>query len=231
MNKKKPAAGAGATQSGKRILIIDDHAIVRQGLVHLINQEKDFTVCGDVDDALKGMAAIDRLKPDLVMVDISLPGMNGIEFIKNAKARNPDLPVLVLSMHDESLYAERSLRAGALGYVMKGAKSGEIMAALRKALRGEIYTSAKVGMALLQKSLGNQPTQSVSLVSVLSDRELEVFELIGKGKTTREIAGVLNLSIKTVDSHRMHIKEKLGITTATELVRHAVHHVGNVTAP
>jgi DNA-binding NarL/FixJ family response regulator len=206
-------------------LIIDDHLVVRQGLKQLINREEDLMACGDVGDAAKGLDAIRFLKPDVVLVDISLPGMNGIEFIKNAKAYHPNLPIVVFSMHEESLYAERVLRAGALGYVMKKADSEEIITALRKALRGEIHTSGALGGALLQRFLGKRLPKTGSPVSRLSDRELEVFEMIGHGRTSREIASALNLSIKTVDTHRMHAKDKLGLRTAVELVQHAVHHV------
>jgi DNA-binding NarL/FixJ family response regulator len=211
----------------RRVLIIDDHLVVRQGLKHLIDREDDLLTCGDVADARKGLDAIHGLNPDVVLVDISLPGMNGIEFIKNAKASHPDLPIVVFSMHDESLYAERAIRAGALGYVMKKADSEEMIAALRKALRGEIHTSSIIGGTLLHRLLGRKRPENGSSVSRLSDRELEVFEMIGHGKTSREIAGTLKLSIKTVDTHRMHVKEKLGLRTAIELVQHAVHHVEN----
>jgi len=212
----------------RRVLIIDDHLVVRQGLKHLINREEDLITCGDAGDAREGLDAIRLLSPDIVLVDISLPGMNGVEFIKNAKACHPALPIVVFSMHEESLYAERVLRAGALGYVMKKADSEELITALRKALQGEIYTSGAVGGALLQRLLGKQSPKREFSVSRLSDRELEVFELIGNGKTTREIAASLNLSVKTVDTHRMHVKEKLGIRSSIELVQHAVHHVENL---
>ena len=211
----------------RRVLIIDDHLVVRQGLKHLIDREDDLLTCGDVADARKGLDAIHGLNPDVVLVDISLPGMNGIEFIKNVKASHPDLPIVVFSMHDESLYAERALRAGALGYVMKKADSEEMIAALRKALLGEIHTSGAIGGTLLHRLLGRQRPGNGAPVSRLSDRELEVFEMIGHGRTSREIAGALKLSIKTVDTHRMHVKEKLGLRTAIELVQHAVHHVEN----
>ena len=211
----------------RRVLIIDDHLVVRQGLKHLINREEDLITCGDAGDAREGLDAIRLLSPDIVLVDISLPGMNGVEFIKNSKACHPALPIVVFSMHEESLYAERVLRAGALGYVMKKADSEELITALRKALQGEIYTSGAVGGALLQRLLGKQSPKREFSVSRLSDRELEVFELIGNGKTTREIAASLNLSVKTVDTHRMHVKEKLGIRSSIELVQHAVHHVEN----
>ena len=225
MKTNQPAASGQKSKRKKKVLIIDDHIVVRRGLIYLINREEDLEVCGEAGDARNGMDAIDRLQPDIVLVDISLPGMNGIEFIKNARACHPDLPVVVLSMHDESLYAERAIRAGALGYVMKRAGNEEITAALRKALRGEFQISGSANAVLFQKYFGRAQPKGGSTVSVLSDRELEVFELIGNGKTTREIAGELNISIKTADSHRTHIKEKLGIQNATELVQCAVGHV------
>jgi DNA-binding NarL/FixJ family response regulator len=227
---KKITAGRKATDLKKKVLIIDDHIVVRRGLIYLINREEDFEVCGEAEDARKGLNAINELAPDIVLVDISLPGMNGIEFIKNAKARHPGLPIVVLSMHDESLYTERAIRAGALGYVMKRASSEEIIAALRKALQGELQISGSINATLLQKFFGGVQSKKGSPVSVLSDRELEVFELIGHGKTTREIADVLHLSPKTIDCHRMHIKEKLTIQTTPELVQRAVHHVASEAA-
>jgi len=227
VKEKKITAEKKVAKAKKKVLIIDDHVVVRRGLMYLINQEEDFEVCGEAGDAANGLGAIERLAPDIILVDISLPGMNGIEFIKNAKARHPGLPIVVLSMHDESLYTERAIRAGALGYVMKRASSEEIIAALRKALEGELQISGSVNAALLQKYFGSLHPGNGSPVSALSDRELEVFELIGHGKTTREIAGVLHLSPKTVDCHRMHIKEKLAIQSTPELVQRAVHHVEN----
>jgi len=225
MKTTQSAGNGGDVKPRKSVLIIDDHLVVRQGLRQLIDREEDLITCGDVGDALKGLDAINRLNPDIVLVDISLPGMNGVEFIKNAKANHPTLPIVVFSMHDEALYAERVLRAGALGYVMKKAESEEIITALRKALRGEIHTSHALSGNLLQKLLGRHQPKTPSSISSLSDRELEVFEMIGHGKSTREIAAALNLSIKTVDTHRMHVKEKLGVRNAVELVQHAVHHV------
>lgn len=227
---KKITAVEKSAKPKRKVLIIDDHIVVRRGLMYLINQEEDFEVCGEAEDARKGLDDIDRLSPDIVLVDISLPGMNGIEFIKNAKARYPGLPIVVLSMHDESLYTERAIRAGAMGYVMKRAGGEEIMAALRKALQGELQISGSVNAALLQKFFSGVRSKTGSPVSALSDRELEVFELIGHGRTTREIADALSLSTKTVDCHRMHIKEKLAIHTTPELVQRAVHHVENEAA-
>jgi len=221
--KSQKLTGRPSPKSG--VLLIDDHSIVRQGLANIINQEADLFVCGEADDALKGLDAVENLKPSIVLLDISLPGMNGIEFIKNIKARYPGLPIVVLSMHDESLYAERALRAGALAYIMKKSGSAEVMDAIRKALRGEYYMNDSIGTVIMKKALGNLPQAAESPVAALTDRELEVFEMIGNGKTTREIAGALNLSIKTVDAHRTHIKAKLSLHNAAELIQHAVRYV------
>ncbi len=205
--------------------MVDGYAVVRKGLRYILNREAGFEVCGEAEDAKRGLVAIGQLNPDIVVVEISLPGSNGIEFIKSARACHPGQRIVVLSRHDESLYAERALRAGALGYVMKRADGAEIILALRKALKGELHVSGRINGALLQRFLGANHSKNGSPVSALSDRELEVYEWIGHGKTTNEIASALGMSVKTVDSHRMHIKEKLQIKTAPELVRHAVHHV------
>jgi len=225
---KKPVHGENSV-SKKKVLVIDDHIVVRQGLVCIINREEDMVVCGEAGDAKTGLNAITQAAPDIILLDISLPGMNGIEFIKNSKAYHPELPIVVLSIHDESLYAERAIRAGALGYVMKTAGCAEIISAMRKALAGEMQISGRVNSTVLQKFFGRTPKNGTQ-ASVLSDRELEVFELIGHGKTTREIADLLHLSTKTIDCHRMHIKEKLAIQTTPELVQRAVHHVESASA-
>ena len=222
-----PTSASGEEKPRKTVLIIDDHIVVRQGLHHLIDREEDLVVCGEAGDAVEGLDSIRRLNPDIVIADIPLPGMNGVEFIKNARACRPDLPIVVFSMHEESLYAERTLRAGARGYVMKKADCGEIITALRKVLEGGIHTSGEMEEKLLRRTLGNRQPKSGSPVSRLSDRELEVFEMIGHGRTSHEIAEALSLSVKTVDTHRQHIREKLGLRTTTELVQHAVHHVEN----
>jgi DNA-binding NarL/FixJ family response regulator len=208
----------------KRIFLLEDHRVVREGLRLYIQQEADMEVCGEAENATEGLSAIAKLLPDAVVSDISLPGMNGIEFLKNLKALHPRIAVVVLSMHDESSYAERALRAGALGYVMKKESTAEVITALRDALEGQYHVSKKVTGAIFHKALGtNGPGKTTSPfpANLLSDRELEVFELIGKGKSTHEIASALRLSAKTVESHRAHIKEKLQIGTSIELVQHA----------
>jgi len=208
-----------------KVLIVDDHPIVRQGLCQLLNGESDFVVCGEAENARKAMALIPDVKPDLAIVDITLQGTNGIELIKNIVAQWPDLPILVLSMHDESLYAERALRAGAKGYVMKQEATEKLTSALRRILNGQIYVSEKLADKMMRKAIDGKSVADTSPVAVLSDRELEVLHLIGQGHGTRQIAEDLNLSVKTIESHRAHIKEKMNLKTAPEMVRFAVQWV------
>jgi DNA-binding NarL/FixJ family response regulator len=214
--KRKPE-----TKAGCRILIADDHPIMREGLAQLVAAEKDLTICGEFEDAASAFSAIPTLKPDLALVDISLKASSGIELLKNIKAAHPRVQVLVLSMHDEALYAERVLRAGASGYIMKQEAPERVLVAIRKVLAGEIYLSEKMSSKLMHQLIGGR-TASGSLIDRLSDRELEVFGLIGQGHGTRQIAEELHLSIKTVESHRAHIKEKLNLKNATELVHRAI---------
>lgn len=212
-----------APKKGKsRILLVDDHPIVRQGLEEMINHEKDLAVCGTAEDLHQALDQITALKPDLVMVDISLKGSNGIELLKNIKVRFPKLSVLMLSMHDESLYAVRALRAGASGYIMKQEATEKVLTAIRQVLNGEIYLSEKMEKKMMQQLVGGRAARTGSPIEDLSDRELEVFGLIGQGHGTRQIAEQLHLSIKTIESHRAHIKEKLNLKNATELVQHAI---------
>lgn len=206
----------------KRILIVDDHPMMRQGLAQLIGAEPDLAVCGEAEDAGRALDAVGALKPDLVLVDISLPGKNGLELIKDFQAIQPGLSVLVISMHDESLYAERVLRAGGRGYIMKQEGGKKLMQAIRQVLDGKIYVSEKMSAEILEMISGRRSGAAGSPVEKLTDRELEVFQLIGQGKSTREIAEKLHLSVKTVDVHRANIKAKLKLASATELVRFAV---------
>lgn len=215
------------SETTARVLIVDDHPIVRQGLVQLLNGESDFVVCGEADSARKAMGAIAELKPDLVIVDVVLQGSNGIELIKNIIAQWPDLPILVLSMHDESLYAERALRAGAKGYVMKQEATEELTGALRRILNGQIYVSEELKNKMMRQAIDRKATEDASPIGMLSDRELEVLHLIGQGHGTRQIAEELNLSVKTIESHRAHIKEKLNLKTAPEMVCFAVNWVNS----
>ena len=210
-----------------KVLLVDDHPILRAGLGKLINQEADMMVCGEAEDAPKAFEAVSTLSPDIVVVDISLKGSNGIELIKNVKARFPSLPVLVLSMHDESLYAERALRAGSLGYIMKEEAIEQVLVAIRRVLAGEIFLSDKMKSKMLQQLAGGRAKITTSPIEKLTDRELEVFRLIGEGHSTRQIAGELHLSVRTVEAYREYIKAKLNLKNATELVQHAFHWVHN----
>jgi len=205
-----------------KVLVVDDHEIMRQGLTQLIGQEADLTVCGEAEDARGAIAAIEKLDPDVTLVDISLKDSSGIELIKDIRARWPNLPVLVLSMHDESFYAERALRAGARGYVTKAEVSAKVVKGIRQVLGGGIYLSSKVSTRILRKLIDGGKAIDVFPLDRLTDREFEVFELIGRGLQTRGIAQRLHVSPKTVDAHREHIKRKLGIANATELLSYAV---------
>jgi DNA-binding NarL/FixJ family response regulator len=201
---------------------VDDHPMMRQGLAQLIGAEKDLVVCGESENAECALDTINSLKPDLVLADISLPGKNGLELIKDFQAIQPGLPVLVISMHDESLYAERVLRAGGRGYIMKQEGGKKLMQAIRKVLDGKIYVSEKMSANILETFSGRRAGTENSPVKNLTDREFEVFQLIGQGKSTRDIAEKLHLSVKTVDVHRTNIKAKLKLKSSPELIRYAV---------
>jgi DNA-binding NarL/FixJ family response regulator len=202
---------------------VDDHPIVRQGLALLINREADLTVCGDAEEAGSALRRIEELKPDLAVVDISLNGPDGLDLLKNLRARHPNLPVLILSMLDESLYAERALRDGASGYIMKQEATERVLVAIRRILGGEIYLSERMASRMLHRFVGsNQEGPPRSPVADLTDRELEVFRLIGEGHGTRQIAEELHLSVKTVESYQAHIKDKLALKNARELVQRAI---------
>ena len=204
------------------VLIVDDHPIVRQGLAQLIDQEDDLHVCGQAEDAHEAMRAIRELSPDMVVVDISLKDTSGIELIKDIKVRCPDLPVLTLSMHDEGVYAERAMRAGARGYIMKQEATERVVTAIRRVLSGEVYVSEGMAAKMVSKLVAGPAQTGGSPVDRLSDRELEVFRLIGTGYGTREMAEKLHLSIKTIETYRAHIKDKLDLIDANELLRTAI---------
>ncbi|NIP27358.1 MAG: response regulator [Phycisphaerae bacterium] len=218
--KKEEQIQAGKGQT--KVLIVDDHPIIRQGLAELINNEPDLTVCGQAEDAPEAMEKIKDSEPDMVIVDISLKKTSGMELIKDIKAQYPNLPVLVLSMHDEALYAERMLRAGAKGYVMKAEATEKVIVAIRKILSGQIYVSDNMAAKMVRKLVGGSPDVGVSAIERLSDRELEVFHLIGQGYGTRQIAERLHLSIKTIETYREHIKEKLNLADSSELLQYAI---------
>lgn len=211
-----------------RVLLVDDHPIVRQGLALLIDREPDLSVCGEADCAHAASHAITTLKPDLVVLDISLSGPDGLEVLKEIRLQTGSLPVLILSMHDESIYAERAMRAGANGYIMKQEATEKVLVAIRRIFQGEVYLSDRLTSTMLQQYVrGNIPVKKSPLVN-LSDRELEVFRLIGEGRGTRQIADELHLSVKTIESYQAHIKEKLALRNARELVQHAIEWTVNL---
>jgi DNA-binding NarL/FixJ family response regulator len=206
----------------KRILVVDDHPIVRQGLALLINREADLVVCGEAEEATAAMHVLASARPDVLIVDISLNGPDGLDLLKNIRTTHPHLPVLILSMHDETIYAERALRAGANGYIMKQEATEKVLVAVRRILNGEIYLSDRIANRMLKHYITGAGTPRNSSVADLSDRELEVFRLIGEGHGTRQIAEELHLSVKTVESYQAHIKEKLSLRSARELMQHAI---------
>jgi DNA-binding NarL/FixJ family response regulator len=206
----------------KRIVIVDDHPLFRKGLEELIQSDDSFAVCGEAGNAAEAMDVIRKLNPDMAIVDLSLPGANGIELIKNIRAEFPKLPVLVLSMHDESLYAVRALRAGADGYVMKHEAMANVIQAIREVFNGRPYLSPAMAAQVITKFAHRQVEGETDAVERLSDRELEILELIGKGHEVRQIAKLLHLSPKTVETHRAHIKDKLDLKNSREVARFAL---------
>jgi DNA-binding NarL/FixJ family response regulator len=205
-----------------RILIVDDHPIVRHGLAQLIDEEAGLSVCGSAATPAEAVEAVDRTQPDLVIVDLSLGDESGLDLVKDLKQRHPDRRMLVLSMYDESYYADRVLRAGAMGYVMKQTAAGQMIAAIHQVLAGKVYLSESMAASMLDRLVGRNPKAGVTPVDSLTDRELQVLQLIGKGLGTRQIAETLHLSIKTVENYREHIKAKLQLRSSSELVRYAV---------
>ena len=209
----------------KKIIIVDDHPLMRKGLAMSLEAEVDLDVCGQAASAEDALSLLDDVQPDVAIVDVSLPGMNGLELIKHMQAVHPEIRTLIVSRHDEALYAERALRAGARGYVMKLEAGDVIVQAVRRVLSGGIYVSAEINERLLLGLAAGRERLAQSPLEVLSDRELEVFELTGRGLGTREIAERLHLSIKTVESYRARIKEKLDLKNAAALMQHAVQWV------
>src|SRR5690349_4608064 len=208
-----------------RILLVDDHAVVRFGIAQLINRERDLVVCGEEEEASKALSAISSLNPDLVLADISLKDSSGLELMRNIKAQYPKLPVLVVSAHDENIYAEIAFRAGALGYLMKEEALEKVVTAIRRVLSGAIYVSDALAAKMLQRQVRGQTDINQSPVKTLSDREMEVFQLIGQWKKTSEIADELHLSIKTIEYYREQIKRKLNLKSASELTHYATSWV------
>jgi DNA-binding NarL/FixJ family response regulator len=217
MNKTRSSLSAPRC----KVFLVDDHPILRQGLALFIDREPDLMVCGEADDATSALQAIRESTPDFVVLDISLDGPDGLELLKTLRVRYPNLPVLVLSMHDESVYAERALRAGANGYIMKQEATDRVLTAIRHILGGDVYLSDRLTKRMLQQFVNGSISPRDPLAK-LSDRELEVYRLIGAGHGTRQIADELHVSTKTVESYQAHIKEKLALRNARELVQHAV---------
>jgi DNA-binding NarL/FixJ family response regulator len=214
----------GATLAKRRVFIVDDHPIFRLGLSKLISMENDLDVCGEANNAVQALDALRRTEADVVVVDISLPGANGMELVKSLRAEHPKLPMLVLSAHDEKLYALRALRAGSSGFLMKRESENSFIPALRTVLAGKIWVSASFGQQLIYK-IARGSENGASPLDALTDRELEILHLVGEGKATSQIAESLHLSVKTVECHRLHVKEKLNLQTAGELARFAVEWV------
>jgi DNA-binding NarL/FixJ family response regulator len=203
-------------------LIVDDHPMTRDGLANLINKQPDLKVCCEAAEPAEALQKIAKGKPNLILSDITMPGRSGTEFIKDVVALHPGIPILVVSMHDELIYAERALRAGARGYIMKEAGGERMLEAVRCVLSGQVYVSKRLTSSMLDSFAGRRPRGSQSPIERLSDREFEIFQLIGQGKTTHDIATQLHLSPKTVDTHRAHIKDKLELGDTISLIRHAV---------
>ncbi len=222
MAKPKPPP---KRRTPKKVLIVDDHPMMRRGLASLIENESDLVVCGEAATSQAALKAIRQSRPDLVIIDLSLKDSDGLDLIKDMKLRHPKTPALVLSLHDESLYAERAFRAGARGYVAKHEMDETVLVAIRRVLAGERHISERMSARFAARFLGGSSLAQGSPLAVLSDRELQVFELIGRGQTTREIAGTLHLSIKTIESYREHIKAKLNLESGVALARRATHWV------
>lgn len=205
-----------------KIFLVDDHPLVREWLTNLLNQQPDFQVCGETSHAPEALQLVAAAKPDIAIVDITLASGSGLDLIKSIKASHPGVALLVLSMHDEMLYAERALRAGAGGYIMKSEATQKIIEAIRAVLGGQVYVSSKVGTLLAQKLVGGKKGETALPVSELSDRELEVFQLLGRGFSTRQISEHMHVGFKTVQSYSARIKEKLNLANINELMREAI---------
>lgn len=222
--KASESGTAGNAPRKRKVFLVDDHPMVRERLAELINQEADLEVCGEAEDSIAATKLIGQLQPDLAIVDITLKDTYGIELVKTLKEREDHIPVLVLSMHEESMYGERAIRAGASGYLNKQEASKKVISAIRTILSGEVFVSDKMKSAMLQKMAAGQRPEGGAPSDVLSDRELEVFQLLGQGSTVRQIAEMLFVSVKTVEAHREHIKQKLNFASSSELLRYAIQY-------
>jgi len=208
-----------------KILVVDDHPLFREGLVRVLNLENDLEICGTAPDHVEALKQAAALKPDLAIIDISLEGINGIDLTKQLRSRYPKLRILILSMHKEAIYADRALRAGANGYIMKREEGPRLLEAIRQVLSGHIYLSKAINDQMLQRMANPGRRADTTPIESLSDREFEIFQLIGEGYGTRQIADELNVSIKTIETHRERIREKLNLNTTFELVQHAIHWI------
>ena len=226
---KRKASSHGATGRA-RILLVDDHPLMREGVAQWIRRASDLEVCGEAETAAAAVSAVEKLKPDVVLTDISLPGRSGIELIKDLQVRHPEVPVLVLSVHDESLYAGRALRAGARGYLMKRAGGERLVQGIREVLAGRIAVTPDLATLLLEEYSGRRPRSGRSVLPRLTDREFEVFQLLGEARSNREIAGQLRLSPKTVETHRLNLMRKLKARNTPELMRFALQYAENEVA-
>lgn len=226
MKTKAPAGG----RSRRRILLVDDHPLMREGVAQWIRRAPDLEMCGEVENASDAVTAVERLRPDLVLTDISLPGRSGIELIKDLQVQHPEVLVLVFSMHDENLYAGRALRAGARGYVMKCTGGERLLQGIREVLAGRIAVTPDMATLLLEEYSGHQPRSGRSILPRLTDREFEVFQLCGEARSNREIAEQLHLSPKTVETHRLNLMRKLKARNPAELIRFALQYVENEVA-
>jgi DNA-binding NarL/FixJ family response regulator len=215
-------SATGRVARKSRVFIVDDHPLVREGLANLINEQGDLIVCGEAEDSVEAITRLATARPDVALIDISLKNESGLELVKNLKVQFPSVALIVLSMHDEALYAERALRAGARGYVMKRETTKSVLASIRQVLKGGVYVSERVVNRIAARSGGSRKAAASSPVERLSDRELEIFRLLGEGRTPSQIASDLNLSLKTVQAYCARAKEKFGVTSLTELLRAAL---------
>ncbi|HWI55836.1 MAG TPA: response regulator transcription factor [Bacillota bacterium] len=223
--KQRPSKQRSSSSTRKRVFLLDDHPITRYGLVQLINGEPDLTICGEAETAQQALVALKVPVPDLVLTDISLPGKSGLEFIKELQRLHPSIRVLVLSMHDETVYAERVLRAGARGYLMKSEGGQKLLEAIRQVLRGQVFLSPRMSTAIIDGVARHRAPAAETSLAALTDREFEIFQFIGQGFSTQKIGKCLDISIKTIGTHRVHIKQKLKLNSSMELVQHAVRWV------
>jgi len=221
-----PRKSPASAPERRKILILDDHPMLRYGIARLLEEQPDLAVCAQVGNAAAARAAVKAHKPDLVLSDLTLPGGEGLEFIKDMRAYHPQTAVLVVSVHDEELYAERALRAGAQGYVMKSEDGSKLVEAIRQVLRGRIYLSENMSRKVTEAFASRRQRADDTILSTLTDREFDVFRLLGQGLTTSEIGQRLRLGVKTVETHRLHIRDKLGLKSGPALIKYAVRWAG-----